>query len=61
MNHLNRSKRFFVTAAVTAVFFVLPVTYSSSFAQQTVKPTADSTNSVPESNEKNNMNATSFK
>ncbi len=40
MNHLNRSKKFFVTAAVTAVFFVLPVTYSSSFAQQTVKPRA---------------------
>ena len=39
MNHLNRSKKFFVAAGITAVFFVLLVTYSSSFAQQTVKPT----------------------
>jgi hypothetical protein len=39
MNHFNRSKRFFVAAAVTAAFFVLLVTCSFSFAQQTVKPT----------------------
>jgi hypothetical protein len=39
MNHLKRSKKFLVAAVVMAVFFVLLLTYSSSFAQQTVKPT----------------------
>jgi hypothetical protein len=40
MKHLSRSKKFLVATAVTAAFFVLLISYSASFAQQTVRPTA---------------------